>query len=246
MNAFSAILLGALQGFTEFLPVSSSGHLVIAQSLIPGFSQPGVLFDVILHGGTLLAVILFFWRRIVKIKIAYFILLVIATLPAALVGYLFANSLESLFTSTKIVGVALLVTAFFNFQTDKIRKITRSLTKLSALFVGVVQAVAIIPGISRSGSTIYAGSTFGLKRKKAAEFSFLLSVPAVLGANVLQIISHGQQTNISFINYALGFFASLTAGYVAISLAISTLLSKKFKYFAYYCLALGVLTILFI
>lgn len=250
MNPIWAIILGVLQGFTEFLPVSSSGHLVIVQSLIPGFNQPGVLFDVVLHAGTLAAIVYYFRETIVKINRNYILLLVIGSVPAAVFGFIFQAEIESFFGNLKIVGVALLVTALFNFVTDTIKKGRKiesnsnfSLERRNALLIGIAQALAIIPGISRSGATIFAGTKVGKSRREAAEFSFLLSVPAVLGANVLQFATHGTDNNLEMNIFAAGFIASLVSGYIAIKLVLKMLLAKRFKIFAYYAFIVGLISI---
>ena len=246
MNIFWAFILGTLQGLTEFFPVSSSGHLVIAQALIPNFTQPGVLFDVVLHGGTLFAILIYFRKRIVKISKDDLRLLVIGTIPAVLVGLFFRSEVESLFSDTKVVGMALLVTGIFNYYTDKAKSNKKKNTPSNALVIGLYQAFAIIPGISRSGSTIHAGTKAGLSRKKAAEFSFLLSVPAVLGANVLQFMSYSSTPNINPLLFATGFLSALVFGYLAILWVMKLLEMKQFRIFAYYCFTLGVIVLLFL
>lgn len=247
MNSIQAIILGILQGLTEFLPVSSSGHLVIAQTIIPSFNQPGVLFDVVLHAGTLLAIIFYFRKTIQKINSKYLIMLIIGTIPVVLVGMLFQNQIESLFQSVKLVGFALLITSALNYLTDK--KISRKFGPKQgpslSLLIGVAQAFAIIPGISRSGATIFAGTRLGLKRKNAAEFSFLLSIPAVLGANVLQFITHGLSASVDISTYLAGFLGAFVAGYLSISVVLKLLLTKKFGIFAVYCAIVGISVLLF-
>ncbi len=244
MNIVWALILGALQGLTEFLPISSSGHLVIAQDLIPGFSQPGVLFEVVLHLGTLVAIIIYFKNKILKLTKKYIIYLAVGTIPAAVVGFLFQANIEVFFESTKVVGAALLITALINFGTDKVKAKRKELSPVSALLIGAAQAFAIIPGISRSGSTIFAGTKSGLRRKETAQFSFLLSAPAVLGANILQFMSVGPSTNLSLAVYFSGFVASLVVGYFSIKIVIDFLISKKFGVFAVYCAVLGIIALL--
>ena len=245
MTNLSAILLGLVQGLTEFLPVSSSGHLVIAQSLIPGFSQPGVLFDVILHFGTLFSVLYFFRGKIFKISFRYLLLLFIGTIPAVLAGFLFRDQLELMFKATKWVGLELIISGFLNLYVDKAKSKKSEVSVKDSVWVGVFQAIAIIPGISRSGATIFAGVKRGVNKEKVAEFSFLLSVPAILGANLLEIVSYSGKINGSFSPYIAGFLAALISGYVAIKIVYSFLAQNKFKYFAYYCFLVGVLAVVF-
>ena len=240
------MFLGALQGLTEFLPVSSSGHLVIAQTLIPNFTQPGVLFDVVLHAGTLFAILFYFRKTIVKLSNNDLSLDVIGTIPAVLAGLFFRPFIESLFSDTKVVGMALLVTGFFNYYTDKAKSSKKKNNSKNALVIGLYQAFAVIPGISRSGSTIHAGTKAGLSRKKAAEFSFLLSVPAVFGANVLQFMSYSRISDINPLIFVTGFLSALIFGYLAISWVMKLLEMKRFRIFAYYCFVLGVIVLLFL
>jgi undecaprenyl-diphosphatase len=246
MNPVNVILLGIVQGLTEFLPISSSGHLVIIQNFLPGFSQPGILLNVILHFGTLFSVGFFFRRKLFSyFNTRYLTLLIIGTLPAAVVGLLFKGQIEALFQSVRVVGWALLVTGVLNLLTDKFKTKTDVITNKNALLTGIVQAVAIIPGVSRSGSTIFASVVQGISKKEAAEFSFILSVPAVLGANILEMASSGDVLTGSYSLYILGFLASFVVGYIAIGLVFKLISSKHFEYFAYYCFALGLLTMIF-
>lgn len=244
MNFFWAALLGILQGLTEFLPVSSSGHLVIAQNLIPDFTQPGVLFYVVLHAGTLLAIIIYFRDTILKITGRYLLLLAIGTVPAAIFGLLFQSAIERLFLSTLFVGFALLVTGALNYLTDIAAKKTDKLTVKLSWLVGFAQAFAIIPGVSRSGTTIFTATRLGLEREKAAEFSFLLSVPAVLGATILEALTYAKTSDINLSFYFVGFLAALMSGYLAIGVVLKILKEKRFRLFAIYCLVVGSLVIL--
>ena len=244
MNIVWAVVLGALQGLTEFLPISSSGHLVLVQSLIPGFSQPGVLFDVTLHFGTLLAVLFFFRKKIMKLSRKYVFYIAIATIPAVIFGFILRDTVKLLFLSIPIVGLALVFTGLVNFLIDKSKDGEEKLNLKKSIFIGIAQAFSIIPGISRSGFTIFSGVKSGLSSKDAAEFSFLLSVPAVLGANLLEIVLNiGQK--IEYGSYFAGFFTAFIFGVFAIRIVLKFLEEKKFKVFAFYCLVLGVLTLLF-
>jgi undecaprenyl-diphosphatase len=246
MNLLNAIFLGFIQGMAEFLPISSSGHLVIIQSLLPNFTQPGVLFDVILHFGTLMAILYFFRKKLLSyININYLTLLIIGTIPAVLLGLLFKDSIEALFKSTKLVGVALLATGALNLFVDRLKTKTDKITNKNSLIIGIFQAVAIIPGISRSGSTIFASVAQKINKANAAEFSFILSIPAVLGANFLEIASHPSGLETNPIQYLLGFLSAFFFGVLAIRLVFKVITTKHFEYFAYYCFVVGVLTLLF-
>lgn len=239
MNYFEVFILGAVQGLTEFLPVSSSAHLVILQSLFPKFSQPGVLFDALLHFGTLFAVIFYFRKDILKLARSYLLFLILGTLPAVVVGLLFSDFLESLFSNVRLVGFALFLTGLFNFYLDRLPSANKSLDKKNSIFVGIFQALAIVPGISRSGSTIFAGVKSGLSREESARFSFLLSVPAILGANFLQFLKYGFSSSYPFGIYFFGFLVSFFVGLLGIYLAFRFLLSRSFKVFSFYCFLLG-------
>lgn len=245
MNVFQAGILGIVQGLTEFLPVSSSGHLVLFQSFIPGFSQPGVLFDAYLHLGTLVAVLVFYYKRILKLDFRYLKILVLATIPAVIVGFLLKDYIDLIFQNTKLVSFALIITGFMNLRTDTNKESADGINNKKGFLIGLFQAFAIIPGISRSGSTIFAGTYFGLKKEKAAEFSFLLSIPAILGANVLEMVKGGTNQLLS-INYIAGFICSFVFGLVCIKILLKVLQTNKFKYFGYYCIGVGILSLLFI
>jgi len=232
--------LGIIQGITEFLPVSSSGHLVIIQSLIPGFSQPGVLFDVYLHFGSLLAVLLFYYKRILKLEINYLVIIILASIPAAILGFILKDYIDLIFQSTKLVGGALIVTGVMNLKVDSNKESDVKINKKNGFIIGLFQAFAILPGISRSGSTIFAGTLLGLKREKAAEFSFLLSIPAILGANILEIFKNRSEVLIN-INYIVGIICSLAFSFICIKIMLNILIKRKLKYFGYYCILLGII-----
>lgn len=244
MNIFSAIILGIIQGLTEFLPISSSGHLVLAQSLIPGFSQPGIFFDVILHAGTLVAVTAYFWKKILKINQTQVILVIIGTIPAVVLGLLFNDLFEASFSNVKAVGIQLIITGILCWLIDRAKTIKKSITVFDSLLIGIGQAIAIIPGISRSGSTIFAAVARGINRAEAAEFSFFLSIPAIAGAIVLQTLKHGGSSQIDPVFYFVGFITSLVFGFLSIKVLLNMLKSKQLKYFGIYCLILGVIAVL--
>ncbi|MDO8452473.1 MAG: undecaprenyl-diphosphate phosphatase [bacterium] len=244
MNIVQAGLLGLIQGLTEFLPVSSSAHLVLAQSFIPGFSQPGVLFDVVLHGGTLLAVLWYFRKRLLSLDRKMLALLVLGTIPAGIAGIVLKDFLENLFTGTKTLGYELIITGFLCWGIDKWKTNSDGKSKqvnwFDSLLIGIFQAIAIIPGISRSGATIFGGIIRGIDKKEAAVFSFLLSIPAIGGAIVLEGFSEAKNVQIDLIpQYAIGFLVALVVGYLSIGILLRFIVENKFKYFAYYCWLLG-------
>jgi undecaprenyl-diphosphatase len=239
MTLASAILLGIIQGITEFLPVSSSAHLVIAQHFIPGFSQPGVLFDVLLHAGTLLAVIIYFRKQLIALTLNKALLLILGTIPAVIFGFLFSDWLEASFSDIKAIGLQLIITGAFIYFVDFAKERRKSITWVDALIMGVAQAIAIIPGISRSGATIFAGVFRGLNKKQVADFSFLLSIPAIAGAIVFEVVKHGLSDSISMTNYAGGFVAAFVFGFLSIGVLLKFLVSRNFKIFAIYCFLIG-------
>jgi len=253
MDLLQAIVLALVQGFTEWLPVSSSGHLVIAQKLM-GLSVP-VAFDVFLHLGTLAAVVVFFWKDIVNIlkslptfdtKDANFKLLlyiIVGTIPTAFIGLLFLKFFESLFSSGRAVGVGLLITGAL-LLSSKLRSGKKNLGWLSSLVMGVFQGIAIAPGISRSGSTISAGLFSGVNKDEVFRYSFLLSIPAILGATVLEY--KGLALSDLGLYTVVGAAIAAVSGYVAIRIVRRVLLSERFYLFAIYCFLAGLLVLLFL
>lgn len=245
MNLFWAALLGLIQGLTEFLPVSSSGHLVIAQSLIPNFSQPGVLFDVVLHGGTLVAVLYYFRKKLLSLNTRYALFLTVGTIPAVVAAIFFGNFLERLFSDSKWISWELMATGVLNILVDFIPKGKGLITLKNSFLVGVAQAISIIPGISRSGATIFTGVALKADRRQVAEFSFLLSIPAILGAMVFQLGKYGVGVIEHPVFYFTGFLISLTVGFLSIGIVFKFLFEKRFKFFGIYCIALGLAFLLF-
>ncbi len=245
MEIVNAIILGVVQGLTEFLPISSSGHLVLATKFL-NFEQPGVLFESILHIGTTLAVVWYLRRRILNIKFDELKLIVVATIPAALAGILFREQFESMFSLSKLLGVTFLISAWMNFRTDKYHGKRENLDFFDALVIGLFQAFAIIPAISRSGATIFAGSKLNIDKKKAAEFSFLISVPAIVGANIVEFVSHSARLDFSFALAFAGVVSAFVSGIIAIHFLLKLLTENKFRIFGFYLLALGAITLIFL
>jgi undecaprenyl-diphosphatase len=243
---------------TEFIPVSSSGHLVFFQSLF-GLKEPQLFFDIMLHLGTLMAVIVFFrqdiWeiiqgiRQSLKEKKVHpsarlLLWIVLATLPTGLMGVLLKDWFESLFAEPKTVGVMLLVTGSFLWLTRLTKKEGRAIEKMTwvdSILIGIVQGIAIIPGISRSGITITAGLFRGLDRELSGKFSFLLSIPAILGATVLEFAKMGTQGEIGL--SLLGMVVAFFVGLFSLGFLMKIIKSGKISAFAYYCWAIGSLVI---
>jgi len=252
---FHAILLGAVQGLTEFLPVSSSGHLVIFQHIL-GVQESPLTFDVMLHMGTLLAVFVAFWDDIIHIlkkpftRLTY--LIVVGCIPAAIAGYLVAPYIEKAFEALLVVGLGLIFTGFALRFSEKwsrekigLKDIPNTSYK-DALFIGLLQAVAIVPGISRSGSTIAAGLFAGMERELAARFSFLLSIPVILGAGIFELSDVSSSAwSQNLVPYTVGTLVAALFGYLAIKIVMRLVRHGRLSVFSYYCWAVALVTLVF-
>ena len=260
INILQAIFLGIVQGLTEFLPISSSGHLVFFQSLF-GLEEPQLLFNVTLHLGTLLAVVIFFRTDIKKILqgitvvlkrkkeskqgARLFLWIVIATIPTGLMGVIFHDWFKSLFSKPKIVGVMLLITGLALFLTRWVKREARNMEKMGwmdSILIGVAQGVAIIPGISRAGATISTGLFCGLDRELSGKFSFLLSIPAIFGATLLEVkkMDMGQNLWASVI----GSIVAFGVGIFSLTVLMKIIKMGKISNFSYYCWGMGLIMIL--
>lgn len=269
MSVLDAILLGIIQGLTEFLPVSSSGHLVIAQNLLEGFHQEGVLFDVMLHLGTLLAVVFFLWREIHALLISLIprrwrhgpqrydetalstrrniaFLILVGTAVTGMIGITFKHEIHRLFQSVEIVAGMLIVTGILLFVADRVKNATRTEGAMNisdALIIGLAQAFALVPGISRSGSTIAFGMFRNIDGETAARFSFLLSIPAILGAAVLELEYITNVTPGEVAVYLTGMTAAAVTGFFALKLLFFMVKKRGLRIFSYYCWFVGITTI---
>lgn len=252
MTSLEALLLGLLQGFTEFLPVSSSGHLVLGQALL-GLRLPGVLFEVTVHVATLCAVVWVYRASLARIatgalrgdrgSLAYVGLLLLASVPAGVAGTLGGDALERTFERPVLAAAMLLVTGawIWTLRWTAVRAADPRPGPGRALAVGVAQAISILPGISRSGSTVATGAALGVEVERMAEFSFLLSLPAIAGAALLQLVGAGGGLRaIGIVPLAVGFVAASLSGVLAIRIFIAMLRARTFHRFAYYCWAAGV------
>lgn len=266
MDPIYVILLGVVQGLTEFLPISSSGHLVLFQNIM-GFQEPELLLDTSLHMGTLMAVIVYFRRDLAgmvkefrglfpsgremegaatpgeRMRNAVLTWVIVGNIPTALIGGVFKAPLESLYGSTGVVGFMLLVTGLILAVTRLSPGGTRRLGLLAALAVGTAQGLAIIPGISRSGATIACGLVLGLDRDLAARFSFLLSVPAVTGALLFEILSGGP-SGMGVLVLIAGGVTSAAVGLLALKVLMGMVRRGRLSWFAPYCWLLGLVVIL--
>jgi len=255
VTAWQAVLLGLLQGVTEFLPVSSSGHLALAQMLIPGFEQPGVVFDAMLHVGTALAVVWFERRQLQRwfgsVAGRRLIgLLVLGTLVAAAIAFPMRHLAERAFTLPMWVGLFLILTGIVVGSTRFLGGGGRgeeSTTWRQAAVMGLAQGLAIFPGLSRSGLTIAAGLGVGLERGWVARFSFLLGVPAIAGATLAQLIEVRAGLAAAGAGFwlacLLGAVAAGVSGYLALRVVIRTVTSRLFHRFAWYCVPLGLVVV---
>lgn len=271
MSVLFAAFLGLVQGIAEFLPISSSGHLAIFQTFfhMEDVEESQMLFDVLLHLGTLVSVCIVYRSDIVdvvkelwamlmglfgkktekRLPVRRLILLVIlSTVPLAL-AVVADDFIEALYSSTLFIGIALLCTGTMLYLSDKLasgHKTERDATWVDAILVGIMQAIAVLPGISRSGSTITAGLVRGYDRKFAVRYSFLLSIPAIVGANILKIgeaVKAGVGEGL-FLPYAVGMIVAAVSGYFAIKLVKLLMDKGKFGRFSYYCWAVGLITII--
>jgi undecaprenyl-diphosphatase len=252
MNIIEALILGMVQGITEWFPISSSGHLVLIQQAFT--INASVAFDIFLHLGSLLVLLIFFRKEILgmlrsfvfmKTKTPEFklgIFIVIGTVPAAVVGIFFSSFLEALFTSVLAVGIAFLITGTILYTTKYARQ-NKSITPYNSFLIGIGQAVALVPGISRSASTISTGMLAGVKKEEAARFSFLLGIPAIIGAAVFELSKISLRvTDIPI--YTAGIIASFAIGYVTLSLLLKIITKGKFHYFSWYCWIVGIISII--
>src|SRR4030067_357026 len=246
MTSFSAVLLGLIQGLTEFLPVSSSGHLALFQSLL-NFSEPPVLYDVLLHGATLLAVVYYFRAQLLVLKFKTLWLVALATVPAVLAGLLLGPLFTFLMSSLLLLGLGFLFTGWLNLWADRLPSGQTSMTQINprqAWFIGFFQAVAILPAISRSGATIYAGLKVGLTRKTAVAFAFIISIPAIIGANLYQLYVSASLPPLPWLPVTLGLVTAFFTAIFSLRLLEKLVLHGRLHYFAWYCFALGSLLLI--
>lgn len=287
MSLFHAILLGFIQGAAEFLPISSSGHLAIFQNIL-NIEEAGMVFDVMLHLGTLLAIFVAFWSDIRKLVVEgvliirdfimniviffrnigkankdvkpynkivrssyrkFVMLVIVSTIPTAIIGILLEDIVGAASSSLIVIGVCLIVTGFLLIISDALGKGSKRPKQIKyyeAGIVGVVQGLATLPGISRSGSTITAGLLCGFDKNFAVKYSFIMSIPAVLGAVVLEFKDFTAM-NIpaaEMVNYGVGTLVAAVVGYICIKTMLVVIRGKKYKYFAYYCFLIGAFSII--
>ena len=270
MSIWEAVFLGLVQGIAEFLPISSSGHLSIVNNLFKISEEGHMFFDVLLHLGTLASILIVYWQDIKEMfyevisfvnlgplarqprehypQARTFIMIVMATLPLFLILPI-NDMIETLYYNNVFIGVAIILTGCMLYVSDRMKagkKTERSMTILDAIIIGLCQCVATIPGLSRSGTTITAGIATGLRRDFAVKFSFLMSIPAVLGANILSLVDAFRE-GINWTSvpaYLVGMVVAMLSGIAAINLLRYISNKGKFGGFAYYCWVMGVLSII--
>jgi len=255
MSIFEAIILGIVQGFSEFLPISSSGHLVLLQKIF-GIEEGALTFNIALHLATLVAVLVVYWKKLLEIIKKPFaklpVYLVLGTIPIGILGLLFNDMIERFFETGVTLGFGFLFTGIILMLAENAGKKERSMEEMKVsdpLLIGTAQAVAMLPAVSRSGMTISSALALGIERKTAADFSFLLSIPAILAAVVLdgyKMIKSGENTltSIGIGPTLIGMVFAAVAGFFAVKVMIRLIQNRRLKYFSWYLWVLGALVLL--
>ena len=268
MNWLQALILGLVQGLTEFLPVSSSGHLAIGREILGVEASEDLVFEITVHAATVLATIIVFRKQIWKLlcglfkfkyneETDYVLKILVSLIPVFVVGMLFKDVVEEMFSSLLVVGIALIVTALLLFFSDVVSKgrsaaaqepdrYQNGISYWQAFVIGLGQAVAVIPGLSRSGTTISTGLLCGVKREAVAQFSFLMVLIPILGEAFLEIVG-GEvgASSVGLLPLAVGFIAAFISGVFACRVMIALVKKAKLKWFALYCAIVGVLVVVF-
>lgn len=273
MSYFEAVVLGLVQGLAEFLPISSSGHLALIQQRFGISDDKVLLFAVLLHVGTLISVFIVYWKDIWELIVELCltikdlctgkglrlaerpvrklgVMIIVATIPTAIIGLLFNDFFDSLYTSVIPIGVGLIITGFLLVFAERMGEGNRGIQQMNfrnAIFIGLVQGVAICPGISRSGSTLFGSLICNLDRKFAVKFVFLISIPSILGSAVLEAPAaiEAGVTTADIGPILVGMLVAAVSGLVAIKTMIKIVSDKKLSYFSYYVWALGLIVVLY-
>lgn len=259
MSTLHAVILGLLQGLGEFLPISSSAHLVLAPWIF-GWTDPGLTFDIALHVGTLVAVVVYFWKdwlRLVTKGLSdvrskdgrLFWYLVAATIPGAIAGFLLEEKAETIFRSPLLIAAMLIIVGIFLYWADRTSKKNiemNNITFKTSLMIGVSQALAIVPGVSRSGITITAGLLMGLTREGAAKFTFLLSTPIIFGAALVKLPYLMANPSLITSNFLVGMLVSFVTGIASIGFLLRYVQTKSYLPFACYRFILGAIVIVIV
>ena len=254
MNWLEALILGLVQGLTEFLPVSSSGHLEIGKAILHIQARDNLTFSIVVHGATVLSILVVFRRDLLDLlkgafrleyneSSSYLLKIVLSMIPVGIVGIFFREEVESFFTGNLVfVGCMLLVTATLLVITNFVRAGNRRISYLDSLIIGIAQAVAVLPGISRSGATISTALLLGNKKDEAARFSFLMVILPIVAANLLDLMGmeSGAGENVGWMPLAVGFIAAFLSGLLACRWMLSIVRRGKLLYFGLYCLVFSV------
>jgi len=258
MGVFEALILGIIQGLTEFLPVSSSGHLEITKAIIGdnSLAKESMFMTVMLHGATAISTMVVFRKEIIEILAGLFqfkwndqtvfsLKIIVSMIPAAIIGVAFNDQIEALFNSQiLLVGLMLLLTAGLLFFADRAKTTEKDVSYKSAIIIGVAQAIAMLPGISRSGATISTSVLLGVDRTKATRFSFLMVVPLILGKMAKDLVSSDfTMNNVSVLPVVVGFIAAFVTGLLACTWMIKLVRKSKLVYFSVYCAIVGLIAI---
>ncbi len=259
MNWLEALILGLVQGLTEFLPVSSSGHLEIGKALLQIEARDNLTFSIVVHGATVLSILVVFYNDLKKLlsesltfryneSSSYLLKIIISMIPVAIVGVFFKSEIEALFTGNIVfVGAMLLITATLLTISYFIRSGSRKIGYLDAFIIGIAQAAAVVPGISRSGATITTALFLGNRRVEAARFSFLMVILPIIAANFMDLLGQEPVTgeSIGWFPLLIGFAAAFVSGLIACRWMLSIVRKGKLLYFGIYCLVVGALAIIF-
>lgn len=273
MSYFEAIILGLVQGLAEFLPISSSGHLALLQYFFQINGENVLMFAVMMHVGTLISVFICYWKDIWELIVELCltikdivtgkglrlnerpvrklgVMIIVATIPTGVIGILFNDIFESFYLSLVAIGTGFIITGVLMFLAERISSANRGIEQMNfrnAIFIGILQGIAICPGISRSGSTLVGGLTTGLKREFAVKFAFLISIPSILGSVVLELpdaIKTGLEPGLLG-PIVVGMAVAAVSGFIAIKGMIKIVSDKKLSYFSYYVWILGAFTLVF-
>ena len=257
MNWIEALILGLIQGLTEFLPVSSSGHLALADSFFGVKPAESLYFTIVVHGATVLSTLFVFWQEISRLikgvfqfrmndELKYASKILVSMLPVLVLGIFFKDAVENMFAGDLVaLGIQFLITALLLALAHFIKPKERNITYLDSFIIGIAQAIAVVPAISRSGATIATGLLLGDKKEEVVKFSFLMVIIPVIGANLMEMLKAGTVTeSISIPSIIIGFFAAFISGYFACKWMISLVKRSKLIWFAIYCTIIGLLSIL--
>jgi undecaprenyl-diphosphatase len=259
MNWFEALILGLVQGLTEFLPVSSSGHLEIGKALLQIEARENLTFSIVVHGATVMSILVVFFKDLRKLLFesmtfrynessSYLLKIILSMVPVAVVGVFFKEEVEAFFTGNIVfVGAMLLITATLLTISYFIRAGSRKIGYIDALIIGIAQAFAVLPGISRSGATITTALFLGNRREEAARFSFLMVILPIIAANGIDLLEQKPATSeaIGWLPLIIGFFAAFLSGLMACRWMLSIVRKGKLLYFGIYCLVIGTIALIF-